>query len=377
VPRTLKISSKQQGTVVGLDIGAGSIAAAEVISNGAVRIGRTGVAPLAPGATRDGEINDPDLLAATLRELFAQTKLPRTVRVGVANQRLVVRSIRMPQIDDRKELETAIRFQAHDHIPMPLEQSVLDWQITGRGLGEGGRQMEVVLVAARRDMVAALVSALEAAGLKPVGIDVAAFGMIRALADEIAPTGEANASLYEQRVFGEGIGDGVDDRPASARLLCNLGDVTNLAVARGSSCLFTRSSSFGIEGIAQRLAERRALTLEHARQWLTHVGLRDPLEMIEGDAEIVVATRDALAEGASKLADELRLSLEFYAAQEGAVEIEEIVACGPGTAIPGLDDRLQRDLGHGFRVAHPPALAHLDEATAARLTLSYGLGRSE
>ena len=374
----MKISSKSPGTVVGLDIGAGSIAAAEVISNGNVRVGRTGVAPLAPGVTRDGEIADGDALAATLKELFAQTKLPRNVRVGVANQRLVVRSIRMPQIDDPKELETAVRFQAQDHIPMPIEQSVLDWQVTGQRLGEDGRQMEVVLAAARRDMVSAIVSALESAGLKPVGIDVAAFGMIRALADELSASELAYAASYEERAFGEG-GAGVDEAPVppGASLLCNLGDVTNLAVARGPNCLFTRMSSFGIEGIAQRLAERRALTLEHARQWLLHVGLREPVETIDGDPEIVTATRDALAEGASKLADEMRLSLEFYGAQEGAIAIDEIVACGPGTAIPGLDERLQRDLGYSFRVGRPQALAHLDDATAARLTLSYGLGRSE
>ena len=72
---------------------------------------------------------------------------------------------------------------------------------------------------------------------------------------------------------------------AGRRLYCNLGDVTNLAVARGSTCLFTRVSSFGVEGIAQKLAERRQLTLEHARQWLVHVGLEQPIEQIEGDRE--------------------------------------------------------------------------------------------
>ena len=61
-----------------------------------------------------------------------------------------------------------------------------------------------------------------------------------------------------------------------ARLLCNLGDITNLAVARGSNCLFTRVSSFGMEGIAQRVAERSESSLEQAREWLAHVGLVSP-----------------------------------------------------------------------------------------------------
>lgn len=354
------------------------MAAAEVRRNGSDQLGRTGIAPLGPGITRDGEVADPDALSDVLKELFQEQKLPRQVRVGLSNQRVIVRSLRMPQIDAKGELETAIRFQAQDHIPMPLDQAVLDWQIVAKGVGEGNRQMDVVVVAARRDMVGALATALRSAGLRPVGIDVAAFGMIRALSGEgSAPGSASGAEAYEQRME-----DQAEVAPAAeefqpAKLYCNLGDITNLAVARGSACLFTRVSSFGVEGIAQRLAEQRGLTLEHARQWLVHVGLERPLDSIDGDAETVSAARDVLTEGASKLADELRLSLEFYAAQEGAVAVEEIVACGPGTAIHGLVDHLQRELGHAFHVGRPAALSHLDEAAAARLTLSYGLALPE
>ena len=101
------------------------------------------------------------------------------------------------------------------------------------------------------------------------------------------------------------------------------------------------------------------------------------METIEGDPEAVTAAREALAEGAAKLADELRLSLEFYAAQEEAVQVEGVIACGAGTTIPGLVERLQRDLGHPFQVGRPAALGHLDDEAAARLTLSYGLALEE
>jgi type IV pilus assembly protein PilM len=134
---------------------------------------------------------------------------------------------------------------------------------------------------------------------------------------------------------------------------------------------------FGIEGIAQKLAERRRLTLEHAREWLVHVGMEKPVDGIEGDAETISAARDSMAEGAARLVDELRLSLEYYGAQEDAMPIEGIVACGPGTTIPGLLERLQRDLGQQFHLGRPRALAHLDDATAARLTLSFGLALEE
>src|SRR5689334_20166472 len=116
-------------SIVGLDIEAGSVAAAEVVVNGGVTVSRHGLVSLPPGAFREGEVVDADLLASAVKELFASHKLPKTVRVGVANQRVVVRTLRLPPIENPSELETAVRFQAQDHIPMPLEQAVLDWQV--------------------------------------------------------------------------------------------------------------------------------------------------------------------------------------------------------------------------------------------------------
>jgi type IV pilus assembly protein PilM len=372
--------------IVGLDVEAGSIAAAEVSANGRVGVEKFGVAGLGPGVFREGEVSDPPALAESLKTLFARNKLSKDVRVGIASQRVAVRTLRLPRIEDPSELETAIRFQAQDHVPMPLDHAVLDWQVVGQATGESGEpQVDVVVVAARRDMLRGLTDALNLAGLRPVGIDLSAFGMIRALAraslrpvdpgDYVdaptAPAGEGGLGAAPQ-------GEASDPTAATpeqpvARLFCNLGDVTNLAVARASTCLFTRVSPFGVEGIAQRLAERRQLSLDHARQWLAHVGFDRPLGEIEGDPETVSAARDALAEGAARLVDELRLSLEYYAAQEGASPIDGIVVCGPGIAIPGLSRRLQRDLGLRFDEARPEPLTHLDGATAARLTVSFGL----
>jgi type IV pilus assembly protein PilM len=385
------LSTTKSKAVVGLDVEAGSVAAAEVVSNGDSAVTRFGMAPLGAGTFSEGEVSDPQALGESLKELFSENKLSKTVRVGLASQRVAVRTLRLPLIEDHGELETAIRFQAQDHIPMPLEQAVLDWQVVGHPTGENGeRQVDVVAVAARRDMLGGLTQALSLAGLRPVGIDLSAFGMIRALAREsyspVEPGDYVDAPGYgppsyeegmARRLGGEGSATAPPPEGVPAKLYCNLGDVTNLAVARGSSCLFTRVSPFGVEGIAQKLAERRRLSLEHARQWLVHVGLNNPVEGIEGDDETVKAARDSLAEGAARLVDELRLSLEYYAAQEGAMPIECIVACGPGTTIPGLMQRLQRDLGQRFETGRPRALAHLDEATSARLTLSFGLALEE
>jgi len=379
-------NSRTKDSAVGLEIEAGSVAAAEVSVNGTTQLRAHGIEPLPPGAFREGEVTDPAALSAALKQLFSRHSLPKRVRLGVANQRVVVRTMRLPAIDDAQQLEAAIRFQAQDQIPMPLDNAVLDWQVEGLRDGPNGeRQLEVVVVAARLDMINSLLSALRDAGLRAVGIDLSAFAMIRALGqgqpDSLAGAGldAVPAPAYEDRIgqIADAGSEPYDPGTAAAatptRLLCNLGDVVNLAVAQGSSCLFTRVSAFGVEGIAQRLAERRGLTIDHARQWLIHVGIDRPREEIEGDPEIVAAAAETLADGASKLVDELRLSLHYYGTQEGAQPIESVVACGPGTAIPGLIDRIQRDLGFAVSIGRPVPLVGLDPVTAGRLTLPLGL----
>jgi type IV pilus assembly protein PilM len=346
-------STKKPNSIVGLDVETGSIAATEVKGNGSGDVARTAIAPLEPGVVAEGEVQDGDALSEALKSLFAKNRLGKVVRLGIANQRVVVRTLRLPLIEDEDELETAIRFQAQDHIPMPLDQAVLDHRVVSRGTGpEGDRQMEVVAVAARRDMVASLLRALRKAGLRPVGIDLSAFGMIRALNGVPVPVAE--------------------DEIKTTTLYCYLGDITNLAVARAGECLFTRVAPFGIETIAARVAEREGMPLDQARDWLLDVGLEESVDSFD-EEKTAGATREALEEGASKLVDELRVSLEFYTAQEGAPTIEQVVVCGPGSTIPGLPERIQTGLGLGIESKSPAALGHLDEEDAARLTVSYGL----
>jgi type IV pilus assembly protein PilM len=367
--RIPKLTMKKISAVVGLDIEAGSAAATEVQLNGGARLGATCVVPLEPGVFDDGEVLDPERLGAALSALFSRSKLPREVRIGVANQRLAMRVLRLPLIEDAGDLKAAVRFQAQDELPMPIDHAVLDFQVLNRfDDGEGGRKMDVAVVAARRDMVSGFLEAARRANLRPVGIDLSAFALIRALAgaaDRAAPAAANGATVPQEDAVAPGV------------LYCNLGDLANLAVSRGSACTFARVAPFGLGAIAQELSDRSGHPREHSRQWLAHVGLEPPIEQIEGDAETVAASREVLEKGASKLIDELRLSLDFYSNQEGALPIEEIVFCGAGATIPGLAKRLGEGIALSFRTARPNGLAHLDDTTAGRLTVSYGLALEE
>ena len=361
----IQITKKKESALVGLEIEAGSVAAAEVRVNGTTELSATAVAPMPAGAFHDGEVIDPGALAEVLRSFFAEHKLSRRVRLGIANQRVVVRTLRLPAIEDPQKLEAAVRFQAQEQIPMPIDQAILDHRVVGgvAPTDEAAAQIDVIVVAARRDMIEATLKPLREADLKPVGVDLSAFGLIRALAETSMPESED----------GEDEGEDTGTRKTSTILYCNVGDVTNLAIAKGRGCLFTRVSPVGLEGIAEALAESTGLSQEHARMWLGYVGLGQADETIEGDPETIAKARAVMESGASSLLDELRLSLDFYGAQDGAMPVERIVLGGPGSVISGLAERMEPTLGLPIAIGHPQALSGLDHASAARLTLPYGL----
>jgi type IV pilus assembly protein PilM len=352
---------KSGGNLVGLSIEAGSVAVAGVSVNGSTQLTASAVQPLQPGVFHEGEVIDPSGLIAAVKQLYSQHKLPKQVRLGIGNQRVIVRTLRLPLIEDPKEMEAAIRFQAQEHIPMPLDQAVLQHQVVGGVPAEEGAspQVDVVVVAARREMVASFLEPLRRAGLEPAGIDLSAFGMIRALAPLVAtPTHSADGT----------------PAPQESILYCNVGDVLNLAVARGRSCLFTRVSGVGMEAIVARLSTERALSPEHAEQWLLYAGLETPLEQIQGDPETVAAARRANEEGVASLVDEMRLSLDYYRALESAVPVSRVVLCGTGSAIGGLAPAMEAQVGLPISAPRPAALGGLDDVTAARLVLPMGLG---
>jgi type IV pilus assembly protein PilM len=340
-----KRSSSSQAGITGLDLDPGHIAAAEVTVNGSLSLKRGAVTALRPGVLRDGEVADVPALAEALKAFFADTGFSTRVRLGIANQRIVVRTLDLPLLDDEKALAAAVKIQAPDHIPMPMDEAVIDWQTLGTvHTASGQPRTRVVVVAVRREMVERLVAAAREAGLKVEGIDLSAFGMVRALAD--------------RKVEG-------------AMLYVSVAGLTNVAVANQSGCLFTRAAAGGLEAMVHTLAERRGLTVEHARQWLQHVGLHAPLEGVDGDADLVTAARAVLEEGVHQLADTVRNSLNFYRMQESAEKVEHGVLTGPAVAIPGFVEALSEQL----KLPLTSAVVTSQDANAdlGRLTVAAGL----
>lgn len=339
-------SPKNKRSVVGLDIEPGSVAAVQVAPEGPLSVATAASAPLPPNVVRDGEVADIEALAGALKDMFKEHKLERRVRVGVANQRIVVRTLDVPPVEDRAELEAAVRFLAQDELPMPLEDAVIDFHPLGIVETDNGPRQRVVLVAARRQMIEQVVAAIRAAGLKAEGIDLSAFAMVRALGDgNPAPT-----------------------------LFLSIGGLSNLAIAEEGTVTFTRVSGSGLEGMAGVLAERRQIPVEEARQMLVTVGVEGEIE--PGNEEEAGMARSVLSEGVRRIAQEARASLHFHeSASSASPAVERVVLTGAVVGIPGFVSALAEELGLPVTPGIVPG--GLNEAHGARFAVAAGLAVEE
>ena len=300
----LTLSRKNPRGSVGLDLDGAFVAA---VQTEAGRISRAASMELPSGVISDGEVTDVERLSESLKTFFKENDLPTRVRLGVSNQQIVVRHLELPQIGEESELAAAVRFQAAEAIAMPLDEAVLDYQVVGQATSpEGSPRLRVVVVAARQAMIERFVEGVRAAGLKPEGIDLNAFALVRALAK---PVEETAAPVEPQPVGPYGAAPSMVDPQNLACVYCHLGGVTNLAVAVGTNCLFTRPLS---------------------TDWAE-----------EGENV------------ASPLAEEIRLSIDFYMAQPDARPVGEVQLSGPGASIDGLAEQLSSLIHLPVAVADP------------------------
>jgi type IV pilus assembly protein PilM len=332
--------------IVGLDIEPGAVAVATVTDNDGLAITSVASASLPANVVRDGEVADVEALTEALTDLFRQHKLDRRVRIGVANQRIVVRTLDLPPVENPKELDAVVRFQAQEELPMRLDEAVIDYRALGLVETDAGPRQRVVLVAARRTLIENVVAAVRGAGLRPEGIDLSAFAMVRAL-------------------------DHGDPAPT---LFMSVGGLTNLAIAERGNVLFTRVSGSGLEGMAGVLAERRNLPVDEARHLLSTIGLDGPVE--PGDEEEAGMARAVLSEGVRRIAGEARASLDFHhaATTEGA-PVEQAVVTGPVVSVPGVVDALAEELGLPVVAGSVPGSP--DDALGARYAIAAGLAIEE
>jgi type IV pilus assembly protein PilM len=338
------ISLGPSQVVVGLDIGSDHVRMAQVRGTGAA-LQLTGYAMVGVpmGAVVEGEIVDVEAVAASVRELVRTSGLhPVNCAIGVSNQKVVVRLIDLPYME-RSELQGAIQYQAQDYIPIPIEDAILDFQIIGDYMTTTDEHMmEVLLVAAQRDMVQSSVRAVEEAGLKLQQIDVTSFAIVRALmgsSDSVLPD--------ESEESGEAVG-----------IIHISSGLTNIAVVEKGVPRFTRVSSLAGNQFTQAIANTLNLTFDEAEILKVRIGLPNidsggPAELPPDIDPVQAQTaQDALEREVSKFIAEVRRSLDYYLTQATQVRtIKKILLTGSGAQLGNLAGYLEKGLQAEVRLA--------------------------
>ena len=296
---------------VGLDIGTRTVSVAEVSSKGgSLTVTDFAQAELPQGAVREGEVIDPEGVATTIKTAMGETSIrDKKVLLGVANQRVVVRQVTLPYLPD-DEMRQSLGFQVQEFIPIPVEAAELDFHTLDVTEDEDGNQFsQLLLVAAQKDMIAAHIDVVERAGLKPVGVDLNPFAVLRALHSESA-IGDVTEVLVD-------IGAGV----------------TSIVVHANGVPLFVRVLVFGGDAITDAIARAEGSETPdaEARKWQIQLGGDDP-------------GAQAASERVEAFIDELRSSLGYFRAQAADARIQRVVLCGGTALMSGLKERLAEQL---------------------------------
>lgn len=315
--------------IVGLDIGTSAVRAAEVSVGGdAATLHRFAQVDLPDGAVRNGEIADPGVVTNAIKRLWQLGKFgSNRVVVGVANQRVVVRQVDVPWLPE-KELRKSLAFHVGDLIPMPVDQAVLDFDAAEEVTGEDGRRLlRVLLVAANKEMINVVLDVVGRAGLQVTAVDLTPFALMRALGGGAPAFGAGN----------------------EGEVLVDLGaDVTNIVVHQDGAPRFVRVLVLGGRDITDMLSERLGVDIQTAEQTKLEMSLATDATFTDAHP----ASR-ALESAAAQWIDELRQSLDYYAAQSGSVRLRRLVLTGGGAQLEGLAQRVATAVRLPVVVASP------------------------
>lgn len=360
------------GGSIGLDIDRGAVKAVQLSEGGGgYALRHVGYHRLPPGAIVEGEVADPELLSAEIKEFWSSHSFKgKSVILGVANQRVVVRLLNFPRMEEQ-DLKSAISFEAQDHIPMSLDEAVLDYVVLGPQ-AEGSDLDRILVVAAHREMLEGYTSAVRASGLRPAGVDVKALSLTR--------------STRPEAFFDE-----------EATLLLDVGtELSNLAVVQGGGPTLTRFIPIGLDDFVRSVSEAADLPEDEAEKQALDPRSRLGYEGEEGEAEgsadedsdpaLVYDVRRGLEEAVQTLAEDVQRSIEYHHSQPDSLEVSRVFVSGEGALVAGFDAYIGELLGIPTQRGNPAGkLADnrsniSDEQLAAMepvLAVAFGLAMEE
>jgi type IV pilus assembly protein PilM len=318
----------KKDTLVGLDIGSRSLKTAEISESKRGReLKAFGITEIAHGAIEDGTINDPESVAESIRQLFKAYNIKeRNVAISIGGYSVIVKKIAVQTMDE-EQLQETIHFEAEQYIPFDISDVNLDFQILGDN-ETNPNQMNVFLVAAKKEMVNDYVNLAKLAGLNPCIVDVEAFALQN--------TFEAN---YDTA------GDNV--------ALIDIGaSKTSLNILKGNNSVFMRDVSLGCMQINQKIISLIDCSYDEAEQ-LKYGGGSDRLsdEDLKGMVSSVVAD----------WCTEIRRALDFFYSTYPDDQIKRIILSGGGANIAEFRELLAVEASAEVETINPFRNMYVDD----------------
>jgi len=325
--------------VIGLDIGSSSIKVVQLkqIKNG-YKLANFGMAAIPPEAIVDGALMNTTAIVEVLKNLLSKAKIKGTEAViGLSGHSVIIKMISMP-IMNQEELEDAIHLEAEQYIPFDINDVELDATILNPTSTVVG-QMDVVLVAAKKEMIQDYSAVVSEAGLSPSVIDVNVYALQNAF--------EINYEIPKNDTI----------------LLCNIGaSVANLNIITKGFSSFTRDIPIGGNQITEEIQRQLGLSFEEAEALKLGEGLagKDP-QMFKKRDEIIGSV-------AANMAVELQRSVDFYTAATADSHISRLYICGGCSKVAVLLDALELRLGIPVEAFNPFKKVQID---ASRFDSEY------
>lgn len=338
----------------GLEIGTNALKVVELKSGKPPSLSALAMRPMPPGLIQEDQILDMPGLAGEIRALFEEAGISKKhVVASVGNRQAITRNIQVPKMT-MQELDEAIKWEAERYIPFPIDEVVLDYYVLDHPEDiEDGGQLEVVIAAARLDMVNQQLELLKQAGLEPVVMDIKPFCLLRSLRGSLL--GEhLNKTTLTGTSFTEAGEIGVVLEIAASN--------TTITLVRGDRVLMNRN--IGVSGDDFTAAIQRAfgLDFDSAEEVKLDYGTatiptEDEEELLNFDVKreqfspsrVYEALRPVLVD----LTTEIRRSLEFFRVQAGDANISRVFVAGGGAKLRGLPEAIGDALGFKVELGDP------------------------
>ena len=308
---------------VGLDIGSSSVKLVQLKEKrGGYQLLAFGTAPLPPEAIVDGALMNSSAIVQAIQDVFAQQKVrARDVAIGVRGHSVIIKKISLPKMS-QEELDESIQWEAEQYIPFDVKDVNIDTQILSPEADAAG-QMDVLLVAAKKDMINDYTSVCAEAGLTATVVDVDAFAVQNAY--------EAN---YEASA-------------SDTVVIVNVGAaVTNLNVIARGATTFTRDITMGGNAFTEEIQKQLNISYDEAEA--LKVGG-------QGDSDAVVPQEvERVIQGvAEQLGGEIQRSLDFYASTTPEGKIARAYLSGGTARVPALFKTLEGRAGVPVEILNP------------------------